>query len=301
MKKRIIRTSIAMLLVVSFVLPSFAATYEQVNAQFADIPMEVVLNEYDAIVEMRTQSPQALAARGYSTTQIQQIQSNEIEQELLRRATLSDDELENHYGYTQEQINLLRKYDGTALENAPYMRRALANMRAGTEVMIYGTSRMGVMYHWEWTVKPAQTRTDIVAVTWDPTFIGSGHNNASFDSSSSQVTLHYRRDKTTVYTTSKDLTPYSRNQNASCSFDMTRPSDALYWAESGELYIYVKSVNTDNPPLNEVAFHFKYGHQEQKGNVSVSFPAGISISFSTNMVEANFISGSLKANGAWVT
>ena len=72
-------------------------------------------------VDARNTSNEDLQNRGMSEDQIDLIKSDAIENELLEKAALSVDEL-SKLGYDNNQIAILKNYDGQAIEDAPELR-----------------------------------------------------------------------------------------------------------------------------------------------------------------------------------
>ncbi len=116
MMKKILSFSLSLALIFALSLPAFAAS------SGPDIPTEpaaysVTVNEYDVYVDARNTSNEDLQNRGMSEDQIDLIKSDAIENELLEKAALSVDEL-SAMGYDNNQIAILKNYDGQAIEDA---------------------------------------------------------------------------------------------------------------------------------------------------------------------------------------
>lgn len=93
-------------------VPCFA-----VSASALEINDELVFSEYEYITAVREMSDDELESVELTAPEVQMIRSNAIENEILSRKELSDDELIARYGYTYDEISILREYDGGRLEN----------------------------------------------------------------------------------------------------------------------------------------------------------------------------------------
>ena len=83
-------------------------------------PVSFSVNEYDIIM---TQKQNKNTSMSFSdNTEI-----NSYEQLYLERARLSPLELIEVHGYTEEQVQILKEYTGTPIEETPELRRASAS------------------------------------------------------------------------------------------------------------------------------------------------------------------------------
>ena len=84
------------------------------------------LSEYDYYVSVRKMSfDDAEKAYGINKQDYETVSS--IENQIVRLAAMSDSELYER-GMTDTQINILRKYDGSKLEDNPQLRAILATL-----------------------------------------------------------------------------------------------------------------------------------------------------------------------------
>ena len=120
--------SLIMAIIMSFTLATggFADNTEPVSVNPA-LPMFSLetqyYNEYDKIVAIRNEVNESVGAHvqtDMSDKELEYIMSDDIEAELLRRASLPTEVLKN-YGYSDEAIRILREYDGSRLEQNPQL------------------------------------------------------------------------------------------------------------------------------------------------------------------------------------
>ena len=167
--------ALALIMMASIAVPCFAETAGSTSgleeAQLADAGF----NEYDYIVEMRSKSNKELTDMGFSEDEIKKLRSDSVEKELVARKELPDDVLTDVYCYTEEEIEILRNYDGGRLEDHPELRASAATVSfSSPEIIEKSTSQIRMQLTWNWSKKPADTFTDAVAIAWCPTFAPDG-------------------------------------------------------------------------------------------------------------------------------
>ena len=132
------------------------------------------MSEYDMYVEMKQNNTRdsRLAIDTYS-----------IEDELLKVKELSDLELTEKYGYTSEQIEILRNYDGAAIEESPELRTVLgATLTASLTNNRTSSSECNLTYSWTWSKKPFNPYTDIVGIHVSPLTSQGATTNVTYTS-----------------------------------------------------------------------------------------------------------------------
>lgn len=232
---------------------------------------------------------QAKAGYSIQSEDSKEVLSDTPEKELLYRAALSESLLKNYYNYTNQEIALLRKYEGQPLENYPEARSLLGTLTAKFTRISGSCSgkRIGAIYSWEWTRLPGVRKSDIVAVTWKGVYQKGVSNEIRFDDSRSRAAVSYKVSDTSgnVRTFSKSYTSFASNDyylGAGVKFNMRlrkTSNSYIYTAFKGKMYIYGDVVNT-RYPLIEASLHAEYGHATSLSSISVSFPLGLGISFS---------------------
>lgn len=285
--KRIISTIIAVSMSFIFSVPVYAigsaGTQSSSNNEFNIIMTEDYVNEYDYIVAVRNMTSMDLLENGVSPDKVSYYRSDAPEQELLYRATLSEEILRNYYCYSDEAIELIKNYDGTPLEDAPEMRAATATMTAGLGELLVTSTCIGILYTCTWQSKPLDGGEDAAGVAWEGTYANGGNNNATLSLRDSYAQIIYRDylgDHTEIFdVNSKDL-----HNNAYVEFefekDESTAADIRYqWAKTTSLFVYVDLANPDGPEFVEHIAHGEYGHTEYDATAGIGFPWGVSISF----------------------
>lgn len=257
-------------------MPSILNEYDSIESEY---------NEYDYIVKVRNANKQEIELMDLSEKEIEYINSTAIENELLYRASLSVEELRDHYCYSAEAISILKAYDGTPLENAPEMRIVMASFYAALGQIVGNETRIGVTYVWEWSTEPICAYTDGVTVSWEGTYENGLNNNMRFDIHTSFANVDYyltTGEEETVQLSKNCFSSDAYTNGVAVKFPCLKTFNGLnYWAKSGAAFIYADLVNQENGPmLAALDVCGKYAHASMNVDWSVSFPWGLSASFS---------------------
>ena len=288
MKRRFISICMACAVLVGVYSPAGATSFVDAgkeSEQSASILIPDKMNEYDYIVEIREAAKNSKSISGISTQEVEYVTSDAIENELLYRASLSDEVLREQYCYTDDVIDALRKYDGEKLENNAELRALTATLSSSLGELVKSGTRIGVIYTWEWDYKPLILFTDYVAVSWDGTYENGGNNNMLLDRSTSFAVVYYyfsdtKREPTTYK--GDDIKSDNTYHGAAVSFPTEKWEDTYYyWAKYGSFFVYMDLSNQKNGPmLYELNAHAEFAHYTVGAAFDgVSFPFGISISF----------------------
>ena len=254
-----------------------------------DIPTEpaaytVTVNEYDVYVAARTASNDELLTRGISENQISLIKSDAIENELLEKSSLPVNEL-SEMGYDNNQIAILKNYDGRAIEKAPELRGVFADMTAKFYKSSASTTSLKVRVFWEWSNAPALAGdpiTDLIALRWQGTNTAGQPINVAFNSSGSSANInYYTRNGEYRFNRSANVVCDSPYDHAYAEIPVSSgeyEDGATIYAKSGNLYVKVDRTGTNY--IKEAAFVFGYGHTTIVVSPSLSLPASFGIGFS---------------------
>ncbi|QHI73090.1 pre-mRNA-splicing factor CWC21 [Aminipila terrae] len=286
MKKKVFSIFLTLALSLSMGVTSFASSNDL--SSDSDVCKSFSINEYDVVTELRSNSDQDLEEKGYSEDEIKEIRSDEYEQDLLKRSQLSDSELKSEFNYNEEQIEVLKNYEGEPIQEVPEMRAVAATCNGTVSCPTASSEFIYIKLNWKWTTAPSFRTVDAAAVRWKGTDTGGNPLNVALNNnaSNSYCTVNYvyfagEKPSTSV---KKALTVTDSYGKAYSDFAMTKISngDINQWAKSGELQIKVDKTGTK--PIKEVAVCFSYGHSTVSASgVSVSWPAGFSISFSSGV------------------
>lgn len=104
-------------LICAFALIITAGPCFSVTASAAEMNDDLVFSEYEYITAVREMSDDEIESSALTASEAQMIRSNAIENEIMSRKELSDAELMSRYGYTYDEILILRNYNGGRLED----------------------------------------------------------------------------------------------------------------------------------------------------------------------------------------
>jgi hypothetical protein len=287
MKRKVFSIILTLVLTLSMSVTSFAASIDSSTDSSTDAYKSFAINEYDVITELRSKSDQDLGKNGYSKDQIKEIRSDSYEKDLLKRAQLSDSELKSKFNYSAKQIELLRSYKGTPIQDTPEMAALAATCTGTVSAPAYSTSSITIKLSWTWSTAPSFMISDIAAVRWQGTDTAGSPLNVALNNNTTysycKVNYVYLADGTSASSVKNALSVTDAYGKASCIFAMTKIYNGQIdrWAKSGELQIKVDKTGTNS--IKEVAVCFAYGHQTISGTPSVSWPSGFSITFSSGV------------------
>lgn len=238
-------------------------------------------NEYDYIVAVRSTPRTEMEEKGASSEELDLIYSDHAEKEMLRRASLSDEELSEVYQYSSAQISILRGYKGTPIEKTPQLRSVMASISGSFSPVIYNSTMAGMMLSWQWSTLPITMVTDAVAIAWEATYANGGNNNMLLNLTESYAQITYKP--------SSNGTPHFVNINADSTnmyhgafvtFPFVSPSGYGY-AYKGFLYAEVSLANPSGPQMVDLVANAQYAHYTYTpSSLSVSFLGDLAISFS---------------------
>lgn len=217
---------------------------------------------------------------------------------MLSRKEKTDTELALQYGYSEEDIALLREYDGESIQENVELAALTGTLTIRKPTVITATSsRVVVRVVWRWDHCPVVNATDVFAVYWDSTF-GSLNGNMRINISDSYHTVTYNLYDT-YFTQTQSFTQVSPYSAAKVEFPMQDVSGEA-WANKGEARLYFEAAE-GSAALTEMDMIFAYGHTLVLLSPSISFPVSGGISFGWRTDEADRRSGYVSvADKTWV-
>lgn len=224
-------------------------------------------NEYDMYLELQAASVQTLEEVGYTAQEIEEIKTTSAEELLYERAQLSANELYN-LGYSEEDVAILKAYDGSPLSQNPQLRGVLATFEGVMDVVYYSSHEMYVMFEWEWSNSPLLIDgSDMVACGFGGTNINNGPSTLIVNQSETYCSVsYYQGYSNTTYVGMDFVNVYYPNINgtAKADFEMAKSftvgSEVLTgWAQKGTFMICVEEDVQVNE-LYSAKFAFGYGH-----------------------------------------
>lgn len=256
-------------LVVCMQTPTFA-TYTDHNDM-----VEVSINEFNEMKSLSLMTDGQLVDKGYTSNEIENIRNyrKDYDTHIYGLQELPDEVLEAN-GYSDKQIEAIRKYDGSN-QLAVLASASLKFTSHTVDSLIYnGNYSVGKLsYSWEWSGIPAFKLTDMVAVSW---------NNWAVTDNYCTVVYY---NKTTGKAVDNRQATYTTDGNglkgAAHKFSMAINDNADY-AKSGAGYFKIKS---DVHAKKDCYYYIAYGHKTLTANISFSVGTGGadgSITFSLN-------------------
>jgi hypothetical protein len=237
------------------------------------------ISEYDTLVELRANPKEELIENGFDENAIQAVEQNAAELELLRRAQLSEETLKNEYYYTDEQIQILKEYEGTPIESTPELKAVLATCTGTFSVVSYSASSISAKINWTWSTAPVLSGTgvyDTVAVRWQGTNTAGAPLNVALNNSISKSYHKINYQNLGVVTPVKRLLTVNDVYGKAYDSFQLSSSSGYGFAKTGEMQICVDRTGTDS--IKEIAVCFSYGHTNIKAPV-VTWPVSFSIEF----------------------
>ena len=251
---------------------------------------DVGVNEYDLMV-LRKQKD-ALSNKCKNINTIVSTEKN-YEQLYLDRAKMEDEVLIKYYGYTQEQINILKKYDGSPIENNPQLAKASATLTASMSSGTCTNSMLTVYIIWRWSNAPLLSGpgiTDRVAIRW----AGSATSGSSINLSAStaEIIINYHYNGAYVYSQTVPSTIIDQYSKAETPVLMDNGRGT---ALVGKQTLVVQKIGS--LPIKEASISFMYGHCQIGISPSFSYPVSFGISL-TSGEKAYYFSKRVTNTGA---
>ncbi len=245
------------------------------------------LSEYDYYVLVRKMSfDDAENTYGVNKRDYETVLS--IENQIVRLAALSDSELYER-GMIGAQINILRKYDGSKLEDNPQLRSVLATLSVSLIKVNSSSSAVTVRVDWSWNSKPLITSLlyyETAAFRWKAYNSLGAQVTASYYGSGSYCYVTYYNGSTARTTQWKSITIGNSNSYVYSQF----ATDVVVgnidcWAKTG--YMVVKVTGSY---LSKVDFGFGYNHGISSTPASITLDNNLGFNYSNGyeMAEQSF-------------
>lgn len=266
-------------------LTSFAFASEPQGVQ-EHTPMllaEQTSNEYDMYVEMKDDSGDAI------------IDGQKVEDILMQRASLPKDVLEDEYGYSDNQIQILKEYDGTPIEENPQLRGIFANVDGYLYLMEQSNDSVTVRFYWTWDGAPllhGVAITDVVTCAWIGVDSSNGDHALRLVEEDSICEVDYYHNDDYIYREEVELDDTNPDLSTEAKFALGSPQAGVY-AKVGYMDVTVEEpVNVND--LEYSTFVFAYGHMTMTVNPSFSVSVdGISVSLSPGFGTEEMFNGSI--------
>ncbi len=135
----------------------YASNYD-VDEEYSEEIITYQISEYDEIIKYRNASLSEQNSLQIMCGDYEMYTSNYIEDRLMDLKTKTNDEL-YFYGYNDDQIALLRNYNGDRLENCPEMRAVMSTLTISFSGIYHYTNLYKVKANWYWSVMPTSFTT----------------------------------------------------------------------------------------------------------------------------------------------
>ncbi len=298
MKKKIVLIGMVFIFCLSISMNVFAEDLESQNyLEPVEAPAKEVMadatsttyNEYDLYNQLRSQSTATLAKKGYSQDDIQSIKNTSYQTLLRERGNLSIEELQG-YGYSDEQIAILKNPDSTDAE----LLRAASKLTIQTviEKLDYHPNNYTystVYVEWKWEPMATSLYTDDAGISWsgEMTLMDYGENDKSRyslykrNSSTQTVSMSTRGFTQNDYVSmghAVKIPEFNLSEYASGATSPVGPSGSKNYTYKGAARVALKHLGR----LSYLESQGAYAHYASKvSGISISvYPPSISISFS---------------------
>lgn len=278
MKKRLVAALVAAMMVASMmVTPAFAIDLAEVTTNEKTTPWLASTTEYDMLLQIKEEKKQLENALPLSVSEnveqqeeyIEELKSFNPEEAILIRASIPEEQLQI-MGYTNEQIAILKEYDGSPIEENPQLRAVLGKLWATILKLDYSKNSAAARFSWKWTNQPIITGvfSDIVSCAWRGVGRDNQEETMTIDLNNSTCNVKYvsedgsLSDKYVTY----DINDKDPQRNAEVKFRLT---DSGRWAESGYFDVYIEEEATVNN-MDTSLFIFAYGHTNFTVSPSIS-------------------------------
>lgn len=253
----------------------------------------IVVSEYDYITDCLSKSESELNALGFADEEIAVFKNFKIEDELLQRQEKTDDVLRNYYGYSNEQIAILREYNGEPIKDNPKLRALFAVLTFSTPtVMRASATEIAVYLTWQWSSKPlwvALTMEDTIAVMWQGTY-GSSSGNIRLNTSSSYWLAQYVVESNSFATDSELYSFTTSSPTASAKVTYPTNYGSGFFAMSGSTSLYFETTE-GSADLTCFDLLIVYGHSTIVGSASITLQSGFDYTLGIGTEEAAVVSG----------
>lgn len=253
----------------------------------------VAVSEYEYITEIQDMSETELTSMGLTNGEIEYLKDFDIEEELLRRKEQTNEVLRNAYGYSDEQIAILREYTGDSIEDNPELCALLAELTFSIPSVIRASAtEVAVNIQWSWSSKPLlilPSMSDTIAVMWQGTY-GSDSGNIRMNTSSSYWMANYLIETNTI-TNHMEVYHFSTTApTASAKVSYPTNYGSGYFAMNGLMSLYFDTTE-GSADLTSFDLLIVYGRSTVVGTASISIESGFDYTLSVGTSEEAVVSG----------
>lgn len=240
-------------------------------------------NEIDDVLWAREATAREIKKAGLSDSQVEELSETNIEKLFLERAQLPESEL-RAYGYADNEINILKAYDGSEITPSSSILAAAAKCTGSLKAVSASTSKYQFQYTWNWNHKPLYTSEDKVAITWAAFNSKSAHIDCS-NVQTTKLKYYWTTDGKYYKTKSAKASTESSFTGCSTKFQLLtsklRPdgNQGAIWVKTGTTTV---TLGKEKAAISYIKFSGGYAHRKRlySGTISVSLFDPLSSSFS---------------------
>lgn len=285
--RRFLALVLALVMICSLSATAFAADDTDYQVTYS--------NEYDYIVMLQNSTPEKLAELGMTPADVTAT-VDAFYEALAQRATLPDETLIG-YGYTPNEIKILRSYNpfsrttaNTDLKKTEDLRAITGTLTGRIKLTNCGTKYATFRYEWSWDHSPIMTLKDSAAMRW----LAYDTNGYELDliKTSETVNIDYYWNATYKFSRTGSQEPNLEFNSINVQFEEaelfqspTTMTEQAY-AKCGTIKVSLKVDDSVSNQINYIKVAALYGHTIIGANfpsISLSPTGSISISFSGNL------------------
>lgn len=276
--------AIALVILLGLPVKAFALDNTIVSSDLSEY--KTFSNEYDYLLMLQNCTQEELAELGMKEEDVENLEES-FYKAIEERAALSVEELLG-FGYTQEEISILKAYSNGARVSGSEIRSLAAVLTASIKLNNCGTKTATFRYEWSWDHAPFMALEDSAAMRW----IAYDKNGYELD-----VTKTVEEVKINYYLGDVRRATFSGTQEPNLEFNSINvqfsenilvgsdngPTTA--YGKDGSIKITVKVEDSVDNEINYIKVAALYGHTLIGANapsISLSPTGSISISFSGN-------------------
>lgn len=238
--------------------------------------VSVTASEKDMISELQKIPEEELLANGFSAAEIARIKISTDQTVLADARQCTDSELYER-GLTEQQIKIIRTEKSVARAASEVYGKVTYTITKQSYTYSSSKTTLKIKASWKWSVSPAVTFTDIIAMTT---------SNSRFLKTSVSGTVNYRlgsagqakrTDSIDVNTSGSGTGVYGRFPMSKTFTDTTHPRPTKIVAFDGSISATFVATGTK---VSSLGISANYGHTLVSVTPGVSFGGGVaSISF----------------------
>lgn len=288
MKRRLFAFIVAILMCCPLSAPARAVS---------DIPVgqTSTFSEYDTYIKLKEATDEELLQTGYSVSEIGDIRNGRFEEALSERAALPEETLES-MGYSENDIALLKGYDGHELsENDPVLM-ALATCTNSYYPSNVSSESMSYTITWTWDRAPLILGDDYFIMSWEGYNTTSNPVRCRVLSNSMTVGYHrlegnsfYRNEILTVTNSSSSPENHRiENSGLKYTYKLGKNVGSDVWAKTVRVNVTIGRYDDQADPLNCIYLEQAYLHTDVE--TGIDFSISIADALSGSMSAAlNFV------------